>query len=71
MDEHGVSFATANPLEVELAERLVGLPFEPVVEDASPAGGKVFALWNPPVIDEETGARRSALTDATGTTIFA
>jgi glutamate-1-semialdehyde 2,1-aminomutase len=25
MDEHGVSFATANPLEVELAERLVGM----------------------------------------------
>ena len=25
MDEHGVSFSTANPLEVELAERLVGM----------------------------------------------
>jgi glutamate-1-semialdehyde 2,1-aminomutase len=25
MDEHGISFATANPLEVELAERLVGM----------------------------------------------
>jgi DEAD/DEAH box helicase domain-containing protein len=56
------SATVGNP--AELAERLVGLPFEPVVEDASPAGGKVFALWNPPVIDEETGARRSALTDA-------
>jgi glutamate-1-semialdehyde 2,1-aminomutase len=25
MDEHGVSFSTANPLEVELAERIVGM----------------------------------------------
>jgi DEAD/DEAH box helicase domain-containing protein len=56
------SATVGNP--AELAERLVGLPFEAVVDDASPAGGKVFALWNPPVIDEETGARRSALTDA-------
>jgi DEAD/DEAH box helicase domain-containing protein len=56
------SATVGNP--AELAERLVGAAFEAVVEDASPAGGKVFALWNPPVIDEETGARRSALTDA-------
>jgi DEAD/DEAH box helicase domain-containing protein len=47
----------------ELSERLVGLPFEAVTQDASPSGEKVFALWNPPV-DEESGARRSALTDA-------
>ena len=56
------SATVGNP--AELAERLVGLPFDAVTEDASPAGGKVFALWNPPVIDEESGARRSALTDA-------
>ncbi len=48
----------------ELAERLVGLPFEAVTQDASPSGEKVFALWNPPIVDEEAGARRSALTDA-------
>jgi DEAD/DEAH box helicase domain-containing protein len=29
-----------------------------------PSGEKVFALWNPPVTDEESGARRGALTDA-------
>ena len=56
------SATVGNP--AELAERLVGLPFEAVTEDASPGGEKVFALWNPPVIDEESGARRSALTEA-------
>jgi DEAD/DEAH box helicase domain-containing protein len=45
----------------ELASRLTGLAFDEVVEDASPSGGKVFALWNPPILDEETGERRSAL----------
>jgi DEAD/DEAH box helicase domain-containing protein len=58
------SATVGNP--VELAERLVGLPFEAVTEDASPSGERTFALWNPPVIDEESGARRSALTDASG-----
>jgi len=48
----------------ELAERLVGLPFEAVTQDASPGGERLFALWNPPVIDEGSGARRSALSDA-------
>jgi len=56
------SATIGNP--AELAERLVGVPFEAVTEDASPSGEKVFALWNPPVIDEESGARRSALTEA-------
>ncbi|HZD80217.1 MAG TPA: DEAD/DEAH box helicase [Actinomycetota bacterium] len=56
------SATVGNP--AELAERLVGVPFEAVTEDASPSGGKTFALWNPPVIDEESGARRSALSDA-------
>jgi DEAD/DEAH box helicase domain-containing protein len=61
------SATVGNP--AELAERLVGLPFEAITEDASPSGEKLFALWNPPVIDEESGARRSALTD--GSTIMA
>ncbi len=56
------SATVGNP--AELAERLVGVPFEAVAEDASPTGEKLFALLNPPVIDEETGARRSALTEA-------
>ena len=48
----------------ELAERLTGLPFRVVDADASPSGGRSFVLWNPPVIDDETGARRSALGEA-------
>jgi DEAD/DEAH box helicase domain-containing protein len=56
------SATVGNPSE--LAERLVGVGFDAVTEDASPAGEKLFALWNPPVIDEESGTRRSALTDA-------
>ena len=30
----------------------------------SPAGEKRFALWNPPIVDEESGRRRSALSEA-------
>lgn len=48
----------------EHAERLVGLPFDAVTEDTSPHGEKLFALWNPPVLDEESGGRRSALSEA-------
>jgi DEAD/DEAH box helicase domain-containing protein len=56
------SATVGNP--AELAERLVGVPFEAVTDDRSPAGEKLFALLNPPVIDEDSGARRSALTEA-------
>jgi len=51
----------------ELAERLTGLDVDVVREDASPRGRKLFALWNPPVVDEESGARRSALSEASWT----
>ncbi|HXF37844.1 MAG TPA: DEAD/DEAH box helicase [Actinomycetota bacterium] len=47
-----------------LAERLVGMPCEALTEDASPRGERLFALWNPPIVDEDTGARRSALSEA-------
>jgi DEAD/DEAH box helicase domain-containing protein len=56
------SATVGNP--AELAERLVGVPFEAVTDDASPSGERIFALWNPPVIDEDSGARRSTLTEA-------
>ena len=43
----------------EHAERLVGLPFKVVDDDGAPFGGKDFAFWNPPMIDEAEGSRRS------------
>ena len=55
------SATIGNP--TELAERLVGLPFDQVAEDRSPRGEKLFALWNPPLIDEDLGLRRSAVTE--------
>ena len=58
------SATIGNP--AEHAERLVGLPFDAVTEDASPRGEKLFALWNPPIVDDETGARRSALAESAG-----
>jgi DEAD/DEAH box helicase domain-containing protein len=48
----------------ELATGLTGLEFDAVVDADAPSGGKLFALWNPPITDEETGARRSALSEA-------
>ncbi len=50
----------------ELATRLTGLEFREVTDDASPSGEKWFALWNPPIVDEDSGARRSALSEASG-----
>ncbi|MBI4339147.1 MAG: DEAD/DEAH box helicase, partial [Chloroflexi bacterium] len=51
------SATLGNP--AEHAERLTGLPCHAVTEDGSPYGGKTFAFWNPPVIDEARGTRRS------------
>ncbi|MGH2595108.1 MAG: DEAD/DEAH box helicase [Actinomycetota bacterium] len=48
----------------ELASRLTGLEFREVLADAAPSGEKLFVLWNPPIIDEDVGVRRSALTEA-------
>jgi DEAD/DEAH box helicase domain-containing protein len=47
----------------ELASRLTGLAFDEVVDDLSPRGEKLFALWNPPIVDDETGARRGAVSE--------
>ena len=55
------SATIGNP--AELAGRLVGKPFVAVADDRSPSGGRVFALWNPAIVDEESGARRSALSE--------
>jgi DEAD/DEAH box helicase domain-containing protein len=56
------SATVGNP--AELAERLAGVPFDEVAEDASPRGEKLFCLWNPPFLDEDAGERRSAITEA-------
>ena len=57
------SATIANP--VELAERLTGLDDIALVEnDGSPKARRRIAMWNPPVIDEALGTRRSALAEA-------
>ena len=56
------SATIANP--VELAERLVGTPFELIDDDGAPRAGREVAMWNPPLIDKATGVRRSALGEA-------
>jgi len=56
------SATLGNP--AELAERLVGLPVEPVTADGSPRGPVAFALWEPPLVDETTGIRRSPNVEA-------
>jgi len=52
------SATLGNP--AELASRLVGLPVEAVTADGSPRCRVTFALWEPPLLDETTGLRRSA-----------
>lgn len=57
------SATIANPLE--LAERLTGLPgFALIDGDASPTPRRRMAMWNPPLTDESSGARRSSLAEA-------
>ncbi len=57
------SATIANP--VELAERLTGLEGVALVDrDASPAPHRKIAIWNPPLTDEASGQRRSALGEA-------
>jgi DEAD/DEAH box helicase domain-containing protein len=56
------SATIANP--VELAERLVGTPFQLIDDDGAPRAGREVAMWNPPLLDKATGVRRSALSEA-------
>jgi DEAD/DEAH box helicase domain-containing protein len=56
------SATIANP--VELAEGLLGTPFELIDDDGAPRSGREIAMWNPPLIDKASGARRSALSEA-------
>jgi len=43
-----------------LAGALCGLPVAEVDDDGSPRGERLFALWNPPLTDEHSGARASS-----------
>src|SRR4051812_33145268 len=56
------SATIANP--VDLAERLTGLEFELGDDDGAPAAERQVAMWNPPLLDESTGTRASALSEA-------
>ena len=42
-----------------LASALCGLSVRAVVDDGSPRGERLFALWNPPLLDPDTGTRGS------------
>jgi DEAD/DEAH box helicase domain-containing protein len=57
------SATIANP--VELAERLTGLEDVRLIDsDGAPAPKREIAVWNPPLIDEHSGARRPVLSEA-------
>jgi DEAD/DEAH box helicase domain-containing protein len=56
------SATIANP--VELAERLVGTPFQLIDDDGAARAGRDITMWNPPLLDKATGVRRSALSEA-------
>src|SRR6185436_3020589 len=56
------SATIANPRE--LAERLIGRPFELVERSGAPRGEKFFLFVNPPVVNAQLGIRRSYLAEA-------
>ncbi len=56
------SATIANP--AELAESLTGRPFETVENDGAPRGGRHFIFYNPPVVNQQLGIRKSAVTEA-------
>lgn len=56
------SATIANPLD--FASRLTGLPFNLVDNDSSPKGKRYFLLYNPPVINEKLGIRKSVHSEA-------
>lgn len=57
------SATIGNP--VELGGALTGLQEIALVDDdASPQAPRQYAMWDPPLLDEDSGARRSAVTEA-------
>jgi DEAD/DEAH box helicase domain-containing protein len=55
------SATIANP--VELAERLIEAPVALVDQDGSPTGTRHFLVYNPPIVNQALGLRRSALAE--------
>jgi DEAD/DEAH box helicase domain-containing protein len=49
-----------------LASAVCGLPVEEVVDDGSPRGERLVAIWNPPPLDEATGVRVSSNSETAG-----
>ncbi|HEY7069147.1 MAG TPA: DEAD/DEAH box helicase [Acidimicrobiales bacterium] len=49
-----------------LATALCGLPVEPVLDDGSPRGERLVAVWNPQPLDAVTGARVSSNGETAG-----
>jgi DEAD/DEAH box helicase domain-containing protein len=43
-----------------LASAITGVDVTPVLDDGSPRGPRTIALWQPPLLDEASGARASA-----------
>lgn len=56
------SATIANPLQ--LAEQLVGERFALVDRDSGPRAEREIVIWNPPLLDERSGRRASALGEA-------
>ena len=56
------SATIGNP--AELAEKLTGLPVRIIADDGAPRSRKVIVFWNPPVVEEITGRRRSGNLEA-------
>lgn len=48
----------------EHGERIIGRPVRVVTEDASPAGERIFGVYNPPLLDPISGMRANALEEA-------
>ena len=56
------SATIANP--AELGEKLCGQPVKLVQEDGSARGQKIFAIYNPPIVNPALGLRKSAMAES-------